>query len=59
MDAVNVLAVVDGVDDLLLVDVLGQGQLHDKAVNVGVLVQTADAVQQLFLGSILVHADEG
>ena len=58
MDAVDVLAVVDGVDHVLLVDVLGQRQLHDKAVHIIVLIQLLDAGQQLFLGRVLFHADE-
>ena len=58
MNAIQILAVVDGVDDLLLIDVLGQGQLHDETVHVRIIVELTYAVEQLFLGGILVHADK-
>ena len=38
METVDILTIVDGLDNLLLVDVLGQGELHDKAVDIVVLV---------------------
>ena len=52
MEAVNVLTVVDGLDNLLLVDVLRQGQLDDETVDVAILVQTVNAGQQFLLGHI-------
>ena len=39
METVDILAIVDGLDDLLLVDVLGQGELHDKTVDIVVIVE--------------------
>ena len=39
MEAIHVLTIVDGLDDLLLVNVLRQGQLHDEPVNITVAVQ--------------------
>ena len=56
--AVNVLSVVDSVDDMLLIDVLGQRQLHDEAIHVIILIQFLDAIQQLLLGCVFVHSDE-
>ena len=58
VNTVNILVVINGIDHLLLVNVLGQRQLNDEAVNIGIIVQSANAVEKLFLGSILVHADE-
>jgi hypothetical protein len=40
----------DGFDDLVVVDVLGQGQLHQDAVNAGVVVQRFDTCQQFGFG---------
>ena len=38
MEAIDILARVDGLNDFLLVDMPGQGQLHNEAVNVVVEV---------------------
>ena len=54
--AVDILVGRDGVDNLLLVDMLGQGQLHDEAVDVGVVVEERYRLQQLCLGGLLAHA---
>ena len=39
VEAVNILLGVDGVEDFLLVEVLGQRQLDQDAVNLGVLIE--------------------
>ena len=39
VESVHVLAIVDGFDDFLLRDVLGQWELHDEAIHVGVFVE--------------------
>ena len=58
MKTVDVLAVVDGLDNLLLVNVLRQRQLDDKAVNVAVLVQAVYAGQQFLFRHVGLIADE-
>ena len=52
MEAVDILAVVYGLDDLLFGDVLRQRQLHDESVHVVVVVKAAYFVKQTFLGDI-------
>ena len=49
-EAVHILLRLDGVDDLVLVNVFGQGQLDDVAVNLGIVVEEFDHVEHLFLG---------
>ena len=44
-EAVYVLAGVDGQIDGVFVEVPGQGQLHDVAIDVGVIVELTDDVQ--------------
>ena len=58
MEAVHVLAVVNGLDDFLLVDMLGQGQLHDEPVDVSVVVQARHARQEFILRYVVLIADE-
>ena len=58
MKSVNILAIVDGFNYLLLVDVARQRQLHDKSVYVGIAVEFVDTSQQLFLGDIILISDE-
>ena len=50
-ESVNILIGVDGVDDALFVDVLGEWELDDEAVDFGVVVEEVDGFQQGFLGS--------
>ncbi len=64
MEAVDVLVGVDGVQDLLGIDVLGQRQLNENAVDVLVRVQALHERQDLVLGRRLgelvlerLHAD--
>ena len=50
VEAVHILGGRDGFNDLVIVNVLGQGQLHQNAVNAGVVVQRCHAGQQLGFG---------
>jgi uncharacterized protein (DUF2237 family) len=50
METVHVLERRDGLDDLVVVDVGGQRQLDQDAVDAGVVVQRLDAGQQFGLG---------
>ena len=47
MKAVNILARIDGVDDALRIDMLGQRQLHQDAVDPVVGIEPGDQRQQL------------
>jgi hypothetical protein len=47
MKAVHVLCGVEGVDDLRLIDVVRQRELHENAVHVGGAVEARERVQQL------------
>ena len=53
MEAVNILAVVDGLDNLLLVDMLRQRQLYYEAVNVGIVIEAVDTLEELCLGDVI------
>ena len=55
MEAVDVLVRVDGIDDGLLVDLVGQWQLHQDAVHGRVVVQFLDLGQQRLLAGAGVH----
>ena len=58
MEAVDILAVVDGLDDPLLRNVAWQRELYDESVDVGVGVELFDGLQELrFLYGVL-EADE-
>ncbi|MCY1537644.1 hypothetical protein D9M68_731490 [compost metagenome] len=52
VEAVDVLGGRDGLDDLLAVHVLGQRQLNEDAVHLGVVVEGADARQQVGLAQV-------
>ena len=59
METVDILAIVDSLDNLLLIDVLGQRELYDKSVDIIVLIQFVDTGQQFFLRDVSLKADEG
>ena len=59
MEAVDILAVVDGHDNLLLVDMAWQRQLHDEAINVGIVVEPFHAGKKLLLSNVILVAYEG
>ena len=56
MEAVDVLDRIDGADDAALVDLRGQRQLDEDAVDRVVGVQLGDEVEQLALGRLLRQA---
>ena len=58
METVDILTVVDGLDNLLLVDMLGQGQLHDETIDIAIAVQAVYTGQQFFLSDVILIADE-
>ena len=58
MEAVNILAVVNGHDDLLLVNMFGQRQLHDEAVDVGIIVELSHTTEKFLLRDIIFVADQ-
>ena len=58
MEAVHVLAVVDGFDDLLLADVAGQGELYDEAVDGGVAVELLHFLEEELLGDVVLEAQQ-
>ena len=53
MEAVHVLLGVDGVEHFLLVEVLGQRQLAEDAVDLGVFVELGDELHQVVLAGVL------
>ena len=59
VEAVDILAIVNGLDDFLFGDVAGQGELHDEAVDIGIAVELVDAGQEFFLGHVVFITDEG
>ena len=58
MKSVHVLAIVDGFNDFLLVDVFRQRQLHNESVHIVVGVKTCDSLKQFRLGHIGLIANE-
>ena len=58
METVHVLAVVYRLDDLLLGNVLGQRQLHDESVHVGIGIEFVHLGQQFFFGHIGLIANQ-
>ena len=58
MEAVYILAVIDGLNDFLLVDMLRQRQLDDEAVYIGILIQLAHTSKQLSFGHVIFIPDE-
>ena len=58
MESIDILAVVDSFNYLLLVNVARQWQLHDESVYVGIMVELVDTSQQLFFGDVVLISDE-
>ena len=59
MKTINILARVYGFDDALFVDVARKRELHDKAVNIFILIELMDALEQFGFGDIIFVANEG
>ena len=58
METVDILTVVDGLNNLLLVNMLGQGQLHDETIDITIAVQIIHTGQQFFLSDVILNTDE-
>ena len=58
MEAVHVLAIVDGFDDFLLADVLREGQLDDESIYRRVAVEPVNLLQELCLGDVVLEAEQ-
>ena len=50
MEAIDILGRIDGQQDFVFVDMLGQRELHEDAVDAGVFVEAVDQGQQFGLG---------
>ena len=59
MKAVNIFSIVDGHHYLLLVDMFGQRQLYDEAINIVVAVQAVNTLQQFVFSNVALIAYEG
>ena len=58
MEPVDVLAIIDGFDNLLLRDVLRERQLHYEAVDLVVGIEAVDGLEQFLLGDVVLIANE-
>ena len=58
METIHVLAIVDGLDDLLLIDMFRQGQLYDETIDIVVLVQLIYTCQEFCFCDISLETDE-
>ena len=59
MKTVHILAIINGHDDFLLVNMGRKRQLHDEAIYIFILVQLVHTGQQLFLGHVVLVANKG
>ena len=58
METIDILTIVNRLDDLLLVDMLRQGQLHDEAIDIVVLIQLIDTSQQFCLCDVSLKTNQ-
>ena len=58
MESIDILTIVDSLDDLLLVNVLGLGQLNDETIDIAIAIQVIHTCQKLSLSDILLKANE-
>ena len=58
MESVHVLAIVNSLDYVLLVDVLGKGKLNDETVNIGIVVEFGNLGQKYILGDVTLITDQ-
>ena len=58
METIHILTIVDSLNNLLLVDVLGQGQLNDETIHILVLIELINTSQQLGLRDIILETDK-
>ena len=59
MEAIHVFTWIDSLDYLLFVDVLGQGELDDKACDGWIFIEAMDLGEQSLLSDIVLESDEG
>ena len=58
MESVDILPVVDSHNDFLLIDMIRQWKLNDKAVDVGIVVELVYAFQKFLLGDIVLITNQ-
>ena len=58
VEAVDVLAMVDGLDDFLAVDVAREGQLDDEAVDASIVVELVDFAEEFGFADGVFETDE-
>ncbi len=58
MEAIDILAVINRLDYFLLRYMLRERKLHDKTIDIRVIVETFYSLKQLGLGCIVFHANE-
>ena len=59
MEAIHILAIVNSLYDFLLVNMLRQGQLHDKAIYIGIVVEFVHTCQQLIFRHVVFKTYQG
>ena len=59
METVYILTVIDGLDDLLLIDMLRQRQLYDKPIDISIFVEAVDTCQQFLLTDGILETNQG
>lgn len=59
VEAIDVLAMIDGLDDFLAVDVAGEGQLDDEAVDASIVVELVDFAEEFGFADGVFETDEG
>ena len=58
MEAIHIFLIVDSHDDLLLIDMLREGELYDEAIDIRIFIEPVDASQKLFLRHVILVTDE-
>ena len=58
METVNVLTVVNGLNNLLFINMFGQGELHNKAIDITIAIQIVDTGQKFFFRHVILETDE-
>ena len=58
MESVNILAIVDSLDNLLLVDMLGQWQLNDESIHISIPIQSIHTCEKFLLCNVIFISNE-
>ena len=53
MESVNIFSIVDSLDYLLLINMLGERELNDKTVNISIVIQFLHCIKEFLLAHIL------